>query len=89
VIGWIVGTKLYFLSGQHAGWFESGVFYDSRNTVIGFLRNAIGLPSRPGIGGTPGMPGFSGSPGRPGLSGTPGRPGRGGWSSEDLATYFS
>lgn len=89
VTAWISGINVYYRNGQHAGWFEDGVLSDSRNQVLGFLRDATGhLPSRPGIGGTPGTPGFGGRPGRPGFGGTPGRPGRGGWSSEDLSTYY-
>nr|WP_258405856.1 hypothetical protein [Shewanella sp. FJAT-51649] len=41
------------------------------------------------MGGTPGTPGFAGKPGRPGFAGTPGKPGRGGWSQQELATYFN
>jgi hypothetical protein len=89
VVAWISGNNFYTMQGRHCGWFEDGVFSDSHNRVLGFLRNATGhLPSRPGIGGTPGTPGFAGRPGRPGFSGAPGRPGRGGWSNEDLASYF-
>jgi len=89
VVAWISGTNVYTLNGRHCAWFEDGVLTDSHNRVLGFLRNATGhLPSRPGIGGTPGTLGFAGRPGRPGFSGTPGRPGRGGWSTEDLQTYF-
>jgi hypothetical protein len=89
VVAWIKEPNVYYLGGQHAGWFEDGVLFDSRNHVLGFLRDAEGhLPSRPGLAGTPGMPGLAGTPGRPGFAGTPGRPGRGGWSSEDIAEYF-
>jgi len=89
VIAWIDGNNVYSLNGYHIGWFEKGILYDSNNDVLGFLRNRTGhLPSIPGIGGTPGMPGFSGKPGKPGRSGTPGRPGYGGWSNENLRTYF-
>jgi hypothetical protein len=89
VIGWISGENVYSLNGHHAGWFEGGVVYDRQNRALAFLADAGGhLPSRPGLAGTPGVPGFSGVPGRPGFSGTPGRPGMGGWSNEDLSTYF-
>lgn len=89
VIAWISGNSVYSLRGRHRGWFEDGVLYDSQNRVLGFLHDATGyLPSRPGTGGAPGMPGFGGRPGRPGFSGIPGRPGHGGWSNEDLSTYF-
>jgi len=89
VIAWSKGENVYSLSGKHIGWFEEGVLYDSRNQALGFLRNSIGyLPSRPGIGGTPGNPGFGGRPGRPGFSGVLGKPSRGGWSQNDLSTYF-
>ena len=90
VIAWINRNSVYSLSGLHVGWFDDGVLYDSDNNVIGFLRDCTGgLPSRPGIGGTPGTPGFCGRPGRPGLRGVPGRPGRGGWSTKNLANYFT
>lgn len=89
MVAWISENNVFDLAGHHRGWFEDGVLADSRNHVLGFLRDATGhLPSRPGLGGTLGMPGFTGRPGRPGFSGVPGRPGRGGWSSEALATYF-
>lgn len=89
VIGWINGNSVYSLSGSHLGWYEGGVLYDAGNRAIGFLSEATGyLPSRPGLSGVPGMPGFSGVPGRPGLSGVPGRPGYGGWSPEELETFF-
>jgi hypothetical protein len=89
VVGWINGVDVYSMRGSHLGWLEDGVLYDRRNRALAFRADATGhLPSRPGLAGTPGMPGFSGVPGRPGLSGIPGRPGFGGWSDEDLATYF-
>lgn len=90
VVAWINGENVYSLRGQHVGWFEGGVLYDSRNQALGFLRNSTGyLPSRPGMGGTLGTPGFAGKPGRPGFAGTPGKLGRGGWSQQELATYFN
>ncbi len=90
VIAWIRNTSVYTMKGQHNGWFENGIFYDSANKVIGFLKNRTGsLPSTPGLAGAPGKPGFAGRPGRPGFAGTPGKPGRGGWSSENLITYFT
>ena len=90
VVGWINGSNVYSLIGNHIGWFEAGVIYDSNNSALAFTRNRTGsLPSVPGIGGTPGMPGFSGTPGRPGFSGTPGKPGRGGWSRNNASTYFA
>ena len=89
VIAWIRGLDVYSLNGNHIGWFEKGIIYDSNNGVLGFIRNRTGhLPSTPGIAGTPGTPGFGGKPGRPGFSGTPGRPGYGGWSTRDLSKYF-
>jgi hypothetical protein len=89
VAAWVSGNNLYSLNGHHIGWFEDGVLSDSSNQVIGFIRNATRLPSRPGLSGTPGTPGFAGRPGRPGFSGVPGRPGRGGWSSNDLKNYLT
>lgn len=89
VTAWISGENVYSLSGKHKGWFVDGVLSDSNNMVIGFLRDCRGLlPSRPGLGGCPGMPGFAGRPGRAGFCGVPGKPGRGGWSNEDLASYY-
>ncbi|WP_242920932.1 4-fold beta flower protein [Pontibacter liquoris] len=89
VVAWLYGNNIYSLSGQHKGWFDGGVFYDSNNKAIGFLSNSTGyLPSRPGISGRPGMPGFSGKPGRAGFSGVPGRPGYGGWSVHNFENYF-
>ena len=87
-IGWIGGVSAYSLSGDHIGWFEDGVLYDSTNSAIGFTRDAVRLPSRPAIGGSPGIPGLAGVPGRPGLSESPGRPGYRGWSDLDLASFF-
>lgn len=90
VIAWINRENFYSLSGQHKGWFENGVFYDSRNKVIGFLADANGyLPSNIGLSGRPGLPGFSGRPGRPGFGGIPDRPGLGGWSEFTFDHYFN
>lgn len=89
VVGWIRGTNVYSLNGQHVGWFEGGAIYDEDNNALAFTRTRTNsLPSTPGLSGVPGMPGFSGVPGRPGFAGTPGRPGRGGWSNRDPRTYF-
>ena len=89
VVGWISGSNVYSLSGQHIGWFEGGVIYDSRNAALAFARSHSGsIPNTPGLAGTPGMPGLAGIPGRPGLAGAPGRPGRGGWSTHEPAGYF-
>lgn len=90
VVAWINRINVFNLDGNHVGWFDKGVLYDSNNDVLGFTRNRTGhLPSIPGIGGTPGTPGFGGRPGRPGFGGVPGRPGYGGWSNQNLATYFT
>ena len=90
VITWVNDDNVYSLIGLHVGWFEGGVLYDSRNQTLGFLRNSTDyLPSRPEIGGIPGTPEFGGRPGRPGFAVTPGKPDRGGWSSNDLASYFN
>jgi hypothetical protein len=65
VIAWINDQCVYLLRGQHMGWFEEGVLYDSSNHAVGFLRNATGyLPSRPGIGGQarPAFPVVRGDP---------------------------
>src|SRR5262249_43812905 len=89
VVGWLSGTNAYSLNGEHVGWFEGGVLFDSNNGALAFSRNhTLSLPSTPGLSGMPGMPGFSGVPGRPGFSGAPGRPGRGGWSQHDASQYF-
>ncbi|HJZ41832.1 MAG TPA: hypothetical protein VJ203_15800 [Bacteroidales bacterium] len=89
VIAWIKDKCVFSLSGRHKGWFESGIFYDSNNRVIGFLLKATGhLPSSPGTSGTPGMPSFYGHPGRPAFSGIPGRPGYSGWSTYAFEQYF-
>lgn len=92
VVGWISNKDVYTLYGLHAGWFENGIFYDSWNRQLGFLKNSVSVgsyPSLPGISGVPGMPGFMSRPARPGLSTPPGRPGpAGAWSSEDLVSYF-
>lgn len=89
VVGWICGSNVYSLRGQHIGWFDGGVIYDSNNCAMAFSHDGTGsLPSVPGLRGTPGMPGLAGVPGRPGISGTPGRPGRGGWSRHNASEYF-
>lgn len=89
VVAWISNNSVYTMQGRHVGWFDGGVISDSRNQVLGFIRNATGsTPGRPGLAGTPGLPGFGGRPGRPGFAGAPGRPGRGGWSIENLSAYF-
>ncbi len=46
---WISGKNIYSLNGNHIGWFEHGVLYDSNNDAIGFLMDATGLPGRPGL----------------------------------------
>jgi len=90
VVAWIREPHVYSLNGNHIGWFENGVLYDSNNQALGFLRGATGsVPGRPGLGGTPGKPGSGGRPGKPGFGGVPGKPGRGGWSGIDLGDYFS
>jgi hypothetical protein len=89
VVAWIYNINVYDLNGNHIGWYEHGILYDSNNNVLGFIRNRTGhLPSIPGIGGIPGTPGFAGKPGRPGLGGTPGRAGFGGWSNTLMEDYF-
>lgn len=89
VVAWISGINVYCLGGQHVGWFDGGVLYDSKNRALGFGRDATGyLPYRPGLAGVPGIPGFAGRLGRPGFSGAPGQPGFGGWSDKDLSGYF-
>lgn len=90
VIAWTTKEFIYNIRGQHVGWFEEGVLYDSFNRALGFVRDCTGyLPSLPGISGTPGMPGFTGKPGKPIFSSPTGRPGLGSWSSENLENYFS
>jgi hypothetical protein len=89
VCAWLSGGNVYSTRGRHVGWFEEGVIYDSHNRAIGFLADASGsTPARPVLAGAPGMPSFAGRPGRPGFAGAPGRPGKGGWSSDDLESYF-
>ena len=81
-----ISTNAY---GNHVGWTEGGVFYDSNNDVIGFTRDHTQhLPSHPGYGGTPGIPALEWRPGKPGFEGEPGRPGYGGWSSMDFEDYI-
>ncbi|WP_460535989.1 collagen-like triple helix repeat-containing protein [Giesbergeria giesbergeri] len=90
VIAWLSGDNVYSLKGDHIGWFDHGVIFDSTNSALAFSRNrTTGLPSVPGLSGTPGMPGFAGTPGRPGYSGTPGRPGSRGWSNQNPTAYLS
>jgi len=89
VVAWISQNNVHSLTGNHVGWYEGGVIYDSDNSALAFIRNCSGsLPNRPALSGTPGMPGFSGVPGKPGLSGVPGKPGRGSWSIYDATRYF-
>ena len=50
VVGWINGSNVYSLHGQHIGCFEGGVIYDSSNCVLAFIRNrTCSLPSVPGL----------------------------------------
>ncbi len=89
VVAWVSNNNVYATNGRHRGWFEKGVFYDSNNRAVGFVRGASGsLPSRPGLGGAPGTPPFFAKPLRPLFAGTPARPGPGGWSDEDLKSYL-
>jgi len=86
---WKWENNLYNMNGNHVGWVEGGVFYDSQNRVLGFTRDhSKSLPSTPGICGTPGYPGISGKPSRPGFSGVPGRPGYSEWSTILMEDYI-
>ena len=86
---WVFGNHIYSLrTGRHIGWFEDGKAYDIENGILAFLKNATGLPYKPGIGGTPATPGIPGKPGKPGKSGIYGRPGYRGFSSHNPVDYF-
>lgn len=90
VIAWIYNYSFFSLKGKHKGWVEEGIFYDSNNSIIGFLSSYTGhLPSIPDTSGKPGMPGFAGRPGRSGFIGVPGRPGFEGWSTSNFEDYFN
>jgi hypothetical protein len=89
VVGWVGGSNVYLLHGEHVGWFEGGVISDSTNCALVFSLNRTGyLPHVPRVTGTPNIPAFSGNPATPGFSVTPGKPGRGDWSRHDAGEYF-
>lgn len=92
LVAWIEGKDVFSLYGRHAGWFENGVFYDSWNRMLGFLKGGSApqcFPAFPGLAGVPGIPGFPGDPGKPGFPTPPGRPGYGcGWSAYELELYY-
>lgn len=79
---WVYNDSVYGIkSGKHISWFEEGKIYDSNNRVITFLKNANGLPYKPGLHGIPGKPGFDGKPGRSRYSSC--------FSSYDIIEYFN
>ena len=89
VVGWIEGSNVYLRHGDHVGWFEGGVIYDSLNCALAFGAKRTGyLPNVPRIGGIPALPKFSAVPASPSLSRAPAKPGRGGWSRHDAGNYF-
>lgn len=86
---WIESGHIYsWRNGNHVGWFEEGVIWDSHLCAVAMERDATASLSRAGFGGVPGRPGRHGRPGRPGRSGIPGRPGRSNaWSKSEWSEW--
>lgn len=90
VIGWAEAGHAYLLHGQHVGWFEGGVLYDSTNCALAYGRNRTGyLPGGAAARAAPALPAFAAAPPLPALDKAPVRPGRGAWSPHDPGMYFS
>jgi len=88
-VAWVFGVSLFSLTGEHIGWYEDGVFYDTDNRVLGFLPDARGLvPDMPPLAHEPPLPAMSKRPCVPTLRGRSVRPPRQGWSSHCLASYL-
>jgi hypothetical protein len=89
VIAWVFGISVFSLAGEHMGWFEDGVLFDSDNSVLGFIESARGLNFvRPIVQPAPPMPSFRRRPYAPALHGKHGRPESINWSAHALETYF-
>lgn len=91
VVAWINDDKVYSRGGRHKGWFDDGVFYDLKNSPLGFLNNAKGnTPLRPIPCVPPVLPIPSIRPIRPVLSIPCIKPIQSmGWSTGALTTYFN
>jgi hypothetical protein len=88
-IGWINGTEIFTVAGQHAGWFEDGVLSDLQNRWAGFTADATGeTPSRPAELRTRPMPDLGESPSQPDFGAAPIRPEPGGVSKIPLEYIF-
>jgi hypothetical protein len=89
VVAWVFGIGVFALPGDHIGWFEDGVLFDSDNCALGFVNAAKGLKLvTPTIVSTPAIPPLPRRPSTPRLHGKPGRPDPGPWSRHALDAYF-
>jgi hypothetical protein len=89
VIAWVFGIGVFALAGEHIGWFEDGVLFDSDNCALGFVSAAKGLKLvTPAVVSAPAIPQLPRRPSTPRLHGKPGRPEPGPWSSRSLTSYF-
>jgi hypothetical protein len=90
VVAWVFGIGVFALPGEHIGWFEDGVLYDSDNCVLGFIDAAKGRKVvTPLVVSTPALPPFARRPSTPRLHGKPGRLEPGPWSGRSLQDYFT
>ncbi len=90
VVAWVFGIGVFAMPGEHIGWFEDGVLYDSNNCALGFVEANKGLSLvTPVVMPAPSMPVFPRRPSTPRLHGKSGRPEPGGWSTHSLDTYFN
>lgn len=90
VVGWVNGSNVYLRHGQHVGWFEGGVIYDSTNCALAYSRNRTGyLPSGTAVRGGTALPALPEAPPSPQFAVPPGKPGRGAWSRHDPGNYFA
>lgn len=89
VVAWVFGIGVFAPGGEHIGWFEDGVLFDSDNCPLGFVSAAKGLKlATPTAVSAPPIPPLPRRPSTPRLHGKPGRPDAGPWSSRSLASYF-
>ncbi len=90
VVAWVFGIGVFALPGEHIGWFEDGVLFDSDNCALGFIHSTTGLTLvTPAVVQAPAMPAFPRRPSTPRLHGKHGRPDPGAWSTHALESYFA
>lgn len=89
VIGWLDTDKVHLLHGEHIGWYEGGVIYDSTNSALAFSRHRTGyLPGVPRVSTAPTLPTLAAAPALPGFEIPGSKPRRGDWSRHEASRYF-